>query len=611
MSIETELQLRDEATKVVAEMQTVMDKLLSIVNVLNTKDILSTEKIKDAKSEVKELEQSVLGVSGSIKSVGFISGIGGAIGGIIGSIAGNIVNNVIDGIKQGAKDVINWSDEITTTKARLDLINDGLMTTDQLLNNIKNVSLESRTNFNNVADSVAKLKLNTGDLFANNAETLLFVENLTKGFKIAGTSADNVNNAMTQLEQALSSGALQGDEFRSLKDYAPNVLDALTDYMGVTRGQLKDLGSEGKITSEVLKNAILGATEELDEQFKKIPPTFEDISTQFKTIASYSFLPIQEEIMSIAGTISTDFLPELELFMSSIGIIVAEYIGFIKDIAKGVGEFIKPIFEPINKLFSNFNTVGKKAIKEITGETVTTLQSVQIFTQGYMIFLTTIFKKTGNVIFNLADILVGAVAITVGVVMQVVLTGVQKVAGVIDNIGEKFGKNWNLSGAVQEDIKFWEDFNQKFNTRMKEYDNYFSDDYFGKSLKDVATESLKDATKDVLGNYNDFEEILKKTDDGLGDTTTELKDLSDGLGNVSSATNSTSKNLDDFNKVVMEYREATYHNNVANQFNGNISITTYGVDEEGQKAIGKATEEAIRKVFLNDYQNTQAMGVYA
>ena len=61
----------------------------------------------------------------------------------------------------------------------------------------------------------------------------------------------------------------------------------------------------------------------------------------------------------------------------------------------------------------------------------------------------------------------------------------------------------------------------------------------------------------------------------------------------------------------MEINEATYHNNVANQFNGNISITIYGVDEEGQKAIGKATEDAIRKVFLNDYQNTQAMGVYA
>ena len=200
MSVQTDIKLIDNATKVLTGIQREVLELDSIINQLNKKEVLDANKIRDANKEIIDIQKNIKGIDSNISSLGAISGLGGAIGGVIGGIASSVIGSLIDSAKEQITEFIKWSDTITTTKARLDLINDNLLTTDQLLYNIKNVSLETRTNFTDIADAVGQIRLNTGDLFKNNTEALKFVENLSKSFKITATDGDTAMNQTRTVE---------------------------------------------------------------------------------------------------------------------------------------------------------------------------------------------------------------------------------------------------------------------------------------------------------------------------------------------------------------------------------------------------------------------------
>ena len=122
-------------------------------------------------------------------------------------------------------------------------------------------------------DSIAKLKMLTNGLFNDN-EAVKFTSTLDKAFKVSGTSAEEAKSAMFQLNQAMTSGKLQGDEFRSVMENAPILAQKIAESMGVSMGELKKLGSEGKITSDVIKNAVLGSAGEIESKYKDMPLTF-------------------------------------------------------------------------------------------------------------------------------------------------------------------------------------------------------------------------------------------------------------------------------------------------------------------------------------------------
>ena len=122
-------------------------------------------------------------------------------------------------------------------------------------------------------DSIAKLKMLTNGLFNDN-EAVKFTSTLDKAFKVSGTSAEEAKSAMFQLNQAMTSGKLQGDEFRSVMENAPILAQKIAESMGVSMAQLKKLGSEGKITSDVIKNAVLGSAGEIESKYKDMPLTF-------------------------------------------------------------------------------------------------------------------------------------------------------------------------------------------------------------------------------------------------------------------------------------------------------------------------------------------------
>lgn len=200
------------------------------------------------------------------------------------------------GTFQTVKNIINLSDDITSMTARLNLMNDGLQTTEELQNMIFASAERSRGSYLATADAVSKLGLMAGDAFNSSAEIIAFSEQLNKQFTIAGTSAEGIDAAMLQLTQAMGSGILRGEEFNSVLEQAPNIIQAIADYMNVPKGQLKDMAAEGMITAEIVKNAMFAAAEETNRQFESMPMTFSQAWQSFENRSIKIFEPVLKQL---------------------------------------------------------------------------------------------------------------------------------------------------------------------------------------------------------------------------------------------------------------------------------------------------------------------------
>ena len=197
---------------------------------------------------------------------------------------------------------LNLSDQLTSTTARLDLMNDGMQTTQDLQNMIYLSAERARGSYQATADAVSKLGLMAGDAFDSSAEIIAFMEQVNKQFRIAGTEAAGIDAAMLQLTQAMGSGVLRGEEYNSILEQAPNIIQAIADYMEVPKGQLKDMAAEGLITADIVKAAMFAAAEDTNAKFEQMPKTFSQIWTSFQNTALMAFQPILQRMNEIANS---------------------------------------------------------------------------------------------------------------------------------------------------------------------------------------------------------------------------------------------------------------------------------------------------------------------
>lgn len=175
------------------------------------------------------------------------------------------------------KQLVDWSDTMVLTKARLDLMNDGLQTTEQLQQMIFQSAQASRSVYGDTANAVAKLGILAGSAFSSNKEMVYFAEQMNKQFKIGGASVQERTAAMYQLTQAMAAGRLQGDEFRSIMENAPMLAQAIAKHMGKTTGELREMSSQGLITADVIKQAMFAAADETNRKFAELPMTWGDL----------------------------------------------------------------------------------------------------------------------------------------------------------------------------------------------------------------------------------------------------------------------------------------------------------------------------------------------
>lgn len=234
---------------------------------------------------------------------------------------------------------LNLSDQLTSTTARLNLMNDGLQTTQDLQNMIYLSAERARGSYQATADAVSKLGLMAGDAFSSSEEIIAFMEQVNKQFTIAGTEAAGIDAAMLQLTQAMGSGVLRGEEYNSILEQAPNIIQAIADYMEVPKGQLKDMAAEGQITAEIVKAAMFAAADDTNAKFESMPKTFSQIWTSFQNTALMAFQPVLQRMNEIANSEAFQgFVNNAIEALSMVAGIALEIFDLLVGVAEIVGE---------------------------------------------------------------------------------------------------------------------------------------------------------------------------------------------------------------------------------------------------------------------------------
>lgn len=233
------------------------------------------------------------------------------------------------------------SDELTNTNARLNLINDGLQTQAELQEKIYASATRSRGAYMDMAGAISKMGLLAGEAFGSNDELIAFTELIQKSFKVGGASQTEQSSAMLQLSQAMAAGKLQGDEFRSIMENAPMIAQAIANYTGKSKGELKELSSEGLITADIIKNAMFNASDEINAQFKQMPITFADVWNKIKNGLLSAFTPISQAFSNIIN--SESFMSVINALIIGVNILGSALGGLIDLIVSGwdiIGPFI-------------------------------------------------------------------------------------------------------------------------------------------------------------------------------------------------------------------------------------------------------------------------------
>ena len=261
----------------------------------------------------------------------------------LGSLGANIAAAAIQKVGDAIGHVFDAAQEFASIQDRLSLIVGEQGNVAALNKEIYESARRSRTEYASMAETVATLSQSAHDAFPDPKEAVDFAEKINKVMAIGGTTGENKKNAMIQLTQGLASGQLQGDEFRSIAENAPMIENIIAKTMGVSRGELKKLASEGKVTAEVIKKAMLENADDIEEAYRKMPHTFADWATDIKSVAEYAFAPLFDAVNELANS------PEFRQFVDS-----------IENNIQYIAPIIKNVFNEISYAFKQVLTVGQQ-----------------------------------------------------------------------------------------------------------------------------------------------------------------------------------------------------------------------------------------------------------
>ena len=264
----------------------------------------------------------------------------------LGSLGANIAAAAIAKVGDAISGVFEAAQEFASIQARLKLVAGEQGNVVGLNKQIYDSARRSRTEYASMAETVATLAQSAHDAFPDPKEAIDFAEKINKVMAIGGTTGVNKKNAMIQLTQGLASGALQGDEFRSIAENAPMIENIIAKTMGVSRGELKKLASEGKVTAEIIKKAMTDNAAEIEEAYRSLPHTFADWATDIKSVAQYAFAPLFNVINDLANS------PEFRQFIDSIENNIQYLAPIITNIANEISYAFKQILTVGQQVFS-------------------------------------------------------------------------------------------------------------------------------------------------------------------------------------------------------------------------------------------------------------------
>ena len=208
------------------------------------------------------------------------------------------------GASVGLKKLIELSDQMTSTTARLNFIVDDGGSVKALEAKIMASAQRSRAAYLDTASAIASMGANAGAAFTSNDELIAFMEQVNKQFVIGGASAQGQAAAMLQLTQAMAAGALRGEELNSILENAPGIARAIEQYMGIAEGSIKSYAEKGAVSATVVKNALLSIADETNAKFNGMAMTWGQVWTQMGNIALKVTQPLLTAINWLANNLS-------------------------------------------------------------------------------------------------------------------------------------------------------------------------------------------------------------------------------------------------------------------------------------------------------------------
>ena len=197
---------------------------------------------------------------------------------------------------------LNISDELVQTTSRLNMMNDGVQTTAELVNMVYAAAQDARGSFSQMADVVARFGNNAKDAFSSSEEVVAFADLIQKQMTIAGASTQEAANAELQLSQALGSGVLRGDELNSIFEQAPNLIQNIADYLDVPIGKIREMAADGGLSADVVKAAIFSAADDINSKFNEMPMTWGQMWQSMQNTALIAFQPVLQRLNDLANS---------------------------------------------------------------------------------------------------------------------------------------------------------------------------------------------------------------------------------------------------------------------------------------------------------------------
>ncbi len=272
---------------------------------------------------------------------------------------------------ESVKGALNASDELVSTTARLNMMNDGLQTTDELVQMVYASAQDARGSFSDMAAVVAKFGNNAKDAFGSSQEVVAFANLIQKQMTIAGASTQEASNAMLQLSQALGSGVLRGDELNSIFEQAPNLIQSIADYMDVPIGQIRQMASEGQLSADVVKQAIFASADDINAKFDAMPMTWQQLWTSFQNSALMAFQPVLTKLNELAN--SDQFQEFVNDALNAMSMLATFVLGFF-EVLGSVATFISDNWSVISPLV--WGVVAALAAYAIIGGTVAAINGI-------------------------------------------------------------------------------------------------------------------------------------------------------------------------------------------------------------------------------------------
>lgn len=270
---------------------------------------------------------------------------------------------------EAVRQFMDMAEQAKMLRVKIKLLTGEAEATERVFNRLKEISKETGQSLKDTGDLWQGLAISLKNTSATEGQVLNLVSTLQKLGNLGGVSAEQLSNSMRQFRQAIDAGVLQAEEFNSIRDNTPTIIQEMARQMGLSMGQFRAEMLDGKITAERMLNAIQAATQETNEKFAQLPRT-----------SGMAFNELKVEVMGLVEQLD-------DLFGISDGVVSAIDLitGGVEGLGKGA-KFAATCFNTLktagSEFIDMFDDVAVKA-GEVAEEIIRMVTPIKALMDGY------------------------------------------------------------------------------------------------------------------------------------------------------------------------------------------------------------------------------------